>query len=361
VNKIFKRAKHIIVKNLDEVQTINVEPNWEGLYRFMMHLKKGDNMAFVRVTRKMGNDWEKLVVMAQKKKWQIESVKEAYGDLNDSGFKKVEKYNGIAIKLVKKLENAVKHSEGKDAVKWIKGLYDATGIMYDTIGHKMYYESVNEADGMSELVVKRAIDKAMQAAGIKILKIDKMKSDKIKEPFGWFYKVESVNGNDIMPFYVDKRGKVNLGVSSKDWIIGDVIGGHSKMVKNLKDYKKTDLDIEESIGEASLPGNVKRFMEKFVDALDNTGLNRKRKIAVLAGIIDALDIEPQKLISMINKIKSGIDIEGTIKEGVNKRLGWMDELIDQLGSEEKVLEEVFRALSDKEAKEVYDWIMRHWR
>jgi hypothetical protein len=39
----------------------------------------------------------------------------------------------------------------------------------------------------------------------------------------------------------------------------------------------------------------------------------------------------------------------------------MDELIDQLGSEEKVLEEVFRALSDKEAKEVYDWIMRHWR
>ena len=74
-----------------------------------------------------------------------ESTNEAYGDLNDDGFKKVEKYNKIAIKLVKKLENAVRHSEGKDAVKWIKGLYDATGIMYDTIGHKMYYESVNEA------------------------------------------------------------------------------------------------------------------------------------------------------------------------------------------------------------------------
>jgi len=73
-----------------------------------------------------------------------ESVNEAYGDLNDSGFKKVEKYNKIAIKLVKKLENAVRHSEGKDAVKWIKGLYDATGIMYDTIGHRMYYESVGD-------------------------------------------------------------------------------------------------------------------------------------------------------------------------------------------------------------------------
>ena len=79
MNKTFKRAKHIIVKNLGEVQSINVEPNWEGLYRFMMHLKKGDNAAFVRVTRKMGNDWEKLVAMAQKKKWQIESVKEAIG------------------------------------------------------------------------------------------------------------------------------------------------------------------------------------------------------------------------------------------------------------------------------------------
>jgi hypothetical protein len=76
-------------------------------------------------------------------KW-VESVNEAYGDLNDNGFKKVEKYNKIAIKLVKKIENAVRHSEGKDAVKWIRGLYDAVGIMYDTIGHKMYYESINE-------------------------------------------------------------------------------------------------------------------------------------------------------------------------------------------------------------------------
>ena len=52
--------------------------------------------------------------------------------------------------------------------------------------------------------------------------------------------------------------------------------------------------------------------------------------------------------------------EGNLNEGVNKRLGWMDELIDQLGSEKKVLEEVFRALSDKEAKEIHAWIMRHW-
>ena len=86
-------------------------------------------------------DYRKKIAKLDKK----ESVNEEYGDLNDNGFKKVKKYNKIAIKLVKKIENAVRRSEGKDAVKWIRGLYDAVGIMYDTIGHKMYYESINES------------------------------------------------------------------------------------------------------------------------------------------------------------------------------------------------------------------------
>ena len=86
-------------------------------------------------------EWMKAII--KNSPWS-ESVNEAFGDLNDSGFEKVRKYNKIVIKLVKKLENSVRHSEGKDAVKWIRGLYDAVGIMYDTIGHKMYYESINE-------------------------------------------------------------------------------------------------------------------------------------------------------------------------------------------------------------------------
>jgi hypothetical protein len=92
-----------------------------------------------------------------KRQYAGESVNEAFGDLNDSGFEKVRKYNKIVIKLVKKLENSVRHSEGKDAVKWIRGLYDAAGIMYDTIGHKMYYESVNEANNIDKIkdIVKR--------------------------------------------------------------------------------------------------------------------------------------------------------------------------------------------------------------
>jgi len=58
-----------------EAKTINVEPNWEGLYKFMMHMRKTDMQAYVRVTDKMGRDWKKLVAMAKKHKW-TESVNE---------------------------------------------------------------------------------------------------------------------------------------------------------------------------------------------------------------------------------------------------------------------------------------------
>ena len=58
-----------------EARTINVEPNWEGLYRFMMHMKTTDKSAFSRVTNKMGPEWKKIVAMAEKNKW-TESVNE---------------------------------------------------------------------------------------------------------------------------------------------------------------------------------------------------------------------------------------------------------------------------------------------
>jgi len=71
------------IRAYNEAKTINVEPNWEGLYRFMMHMRKGDNAAFVRVTRKMGADWKKLEQMAQKKQWYVR------GDFSESVNEKV--------------------------------------------------------------------------------------------------------------------------------------------------------------------------------------------------------------------------------------------------------------------------------
>ena len=67
----------------------------------------------------------------------------------------------------------------------------------------------------------------------------------------------------------------------------------------------------------------------------------------------------------MNKIQEAIRkiIRREIKslhEGVNKRLKMMDDLVEMVGSEEKLLEEVFRAMSDREAKEIYEWIERHY-
>ena len=116
-----------------------------------------------------------------------ESVNEAFGDLNDSGFEKVRKYNKIVIKLVKKLENAVRHSEGKDAVKWIRGLYDAAGIMYDTIGHKMYYES----DLGLTYKKGKTVKVKHKTSGKELVIIDKPNVIKKYEKLGFY--AESVN------------------------------------------------------------------------------------------------------------------------------------------------------------------------
>ena len=96
---------------------------------------------------------------------------------------------------------------------------------------------------MTPLNIRQDIHSALLKADIKVKKIVQMKQDKIaKDEIGFFFHVKTASGRtDVMPFYIDTKGKVNLGVSSKDWIIGSVKGSSSKMIKNLIDYKKNDL------------------------------------------------------------------------------------------------------------------------
>ena len=53
-------------------------------------------------------------------------------------------------------------------------------------------------------------------------------------------------------------------------------------------------------------------MTKFVGALKSSGLNRKRQVAVLGGVVDAMNIEPRKLMMMIKKVKQGINVDENI-------------------------------------------------
>jgi len=55
---------------------------------------------------------------------------------------------------------------------------------------------------------------------------------------------------------------------------------------------------------APLPAEVKRYMEKFTDSLKGAGLNRMKQAQVLAGVVDALGVEPQAFMKLITYVKN---------------------------------------------------------
>lgn len=122
------------------------------------------------------------------------------------------------------------------------GIFSAIGTFKD---FKIEESNGNEQDAYKQ-AIKNFLDKALKKAGIKVVKHKEMKRGFTKAIYGCFYTVKSAGKDDVMPFYVDKKGRIDLGVSSKDWIIGKY-GEMNKVVKNLKMYKKDDLDVRESI------------------------------------------------------------------------------------------------------------------
>ena len=58
--------------------------------------------------------------------------------------------------------------------------------------------------------------------------------------------------------------------------------------------------------QAPLPAEVKRYMSKFTDSLKGAGLNRMKQAQVLAGVVDALGIDPKELMQLIQRVKRGM-------------------------------------------------------
>ena len=130
--------------------------------------------------------------------------------------------------------------------------------VYKGMGGKGIRESINEQqyfDPKGKL--KKYMDKVLKQAGIRVIKYDPMKQSFYNGTWGGFYTVASSNKVDmpgqgkvkrssaVLPVYIDKKGEVELGVSGDGFKLGKV--GSSQVLKNLKDFKKGDL--EESINE----------------------------------------------------------------------------------------------------------------
>jgi len=87
------------------------------------------------------------------------------------------------------------------------------------------------------------MQKAFKKAGIRVLKMQPMKMGFTRATFGVFYTVKAGKTKTVIPVYIDKKGYINLGISAGGWEIGR-LDGFSKVVRNLKDFKESDFDIQ---------------------------------------------------------------------------------------------------------------------
>jgi hypothetical protein len=60
----------------ESINEINVEPNWEGMWRFFKRMAKTNPRDWKKMERTMGSEWLKIDKMAQQKGWVSETVKE---------------------------------------------------------------------------------------------------------------------------------------------------------------------------------------------------------------------------------------------------------------------------------------------
>ena len=48
---------------------LNITPHWEGVYRWLMHVKRTDEGQYNHLIKTGEGEWEKLLLMAKENKW----------------------------------------------------------------------------------------------------------------------------------------------------------------------------------------------------------------------------------------------------------------------------------------------------
>ncbi len=102
-------------ESVREARTINVEPNWEGVWRYFKYMAQTNPAVWKRMQRNLGSEWGKLEKMAQQKRWQSESITEGryHAWRNDDSLSPKQKI-GIAMRetrdSLKELERVVRYN-----------------------------------------------------------------------------------------------------------------------------------------------------------------------------------------------------------------------------------------------------------
>ena len=149
-------------------------------------------------------------------------------------------------------------------------------------------ESVNEQFFDAKGKFRKYMDKVFKQAGIRVIKYDPMKKNFYNGAWGGFYTVESSNKVDIggravkrssavLPVYISRIGQVELGVSAGGFHLGKA--GSPQVLKNLKDFKKTDLDESADVKKYFVRENLREMKDpQIISKIRDVVKNRQNKV-----------------------------------------------------------------------------------
>ena len=147
----------------------------------------------------------------------------------------------VFSKLFKKFKKSKKQEPKKQSQSDID--FYKKQFTGESINEEMYFDPKSE--------FKKYMDKVFKQSKIKVIKFNRMKQSFHNGAWGGFYTVKSSNkvdiggkpvkrGSAVLPVYISRKGEIELGIKAGGFHIGKA--GSSQVVKNLKDFKKGDLD-----------------------------------------------------------------------------------------------------------------------
>ena len=141
--------KKTMGESVNEARTINVEPNWEGMWKFFKQMAKTNPSDWKRMERTLGSDWKKIDAMAKKNKW-TESVNEAIEP------------QGIMAKINKIVQD-------KQAMK-------ISGVLVDMFSAGIMMQIYNAVNDKSKEQMNKGNIRQVQVILHKVMKQNKVKS-----------------------------------------------------------------------------------------------------------------------------------------------------------------------------------------
>ena len=106
--------------------------------------------------------------------------------------------------------------------------------------------------------------------------------------------------------YNRKKGTYGNGDGKDASHKGGKIVGFEEQSKNRGRAEKSRLKQEGSMDKEKIPADLKRFMDRFIDKLQDKKLTRQKQKSILYKVVKGLGISPQELMMYVQRVKKGL-------------------------------------------------------